>query len=281
MLRTRVLTALALMALLVPALLAASAWPFQLLTLAMIGAAAWEWGRLNGARQGLSLVFAATLVLACGAAWRAGWTRATPAVVWWVAAALWVVGAALALRAGPPAWPKLPQLLRWTVGLVVLWSSWLAIAAARERGLNFIISIFCIVWMADIAAYFGGRAWGRRKLAPSISPGKSWEGVWSGLAAVLLLAMAWLAWQHSTPEAGPSIHSELWLHFGPAIGAVVLLALTGMSVVGDLMESLVKRAAGAKDSSRLLPGHGGVLDRVDALLPTFPLAMALASWVPA
>jgi phosphatidate cytidylyltransferase len=265
------------MALLVPALLAASAWPFQVLTLVMIGAAAWEWGRLNGAGQGMSLSFALVLVLACGAAWRGGWTQTTPAVVWWVAAAVWVVGGAVALRAGPGAWPQLPQALRWAVGLAVLWSSWLAIAAARERGLNFIVSIFCIVWMADIAAYFGGRAWGRRKLAPSISPGKSWEGVYSGLAAVLLLAVAWLAWQRGAPDPGPSIHSELLRVFGPIVGALVLMALTGMSVVGDLVESLVKRAAGAKDSSRLLPGHGGVLDRVDALLPTFPLAMALAS----
>jgi phosphatidate cytidylyltransferase len=135
-----------------------------------------------------------------------------------------------------------------------------------------------VVWVADIAAYFGGRALGKRKLAPSISPGKSWEGVWSGIAGVLLLAAAWLAWQGHAMQAGPSLFSELDRGFGLIGGALVLVGITGMSVVGDLVESLVKRAAGAKDSSRLLPGHGGVLDRVDALLPVFPIAMALATW---
>lgn len=277
MLGQRIVTALVLLALLVPALAASSPWPFQLLTLALIGAAGWEWGRLNGASFALSLGFGGALALACAGAWRAGWTAATPSAVWWVVTAVWVIGGGLALRRGPPAWPHVPQGLRWLVGLVALWAAWLAIAAARERGLNFILSVFCVVWMADIAAYFGGRAFGKRKLAPSISPGKSWAGVWSGQCGVLLLAWAWLTWQGGA-AVGPSLFSELDRGFGLVLGTLLLLGLTAMSVVGDLVESLVKRAAGAKDSSRLLPGHGGVLDRVDALLPVFPIAMALASW---
>jgi phosphatidate cytidylyltransferase len=121
--------------------------------------------------------------------------------------------------------------------------------------------------MADIAAYAGGRAFGRHKLAPSISPGKSWEGVWSGMVGVLLLALLWTQLDQAYALGSSSLYTRLQQGFG---------WLSGMSVVGDLVESLVKRAAGAKDSSGLLPGHGGVLDRVDALLPVFPIALALA-----
>jgi phosphatidate cytidylyltransferase len=131
--------------------------------------------------------------------------------------------------------------------------------------------------MADVAAYFGGRALGRRKLAPSISPGKSWEGVWSGMVGVLALAALWIAIDERFAVDAPSLYTRLWQHLGGVGMVLALLVLSGLSVVGDLVESLVKRAAGAKDSSRLLPGHGGVLDRVDALLPVLPAAMALLS----
>jgi phosphatidate cytidylyltransferase len=278
MLGQRIVTAVILLALLVPAMLASNPWYFQLLTLALIGAAAWEWGRLNQAGMALSLAFGGAIVAACAWAWRAGWTDSTPSAVWWLATVLWVAGGVLALKAGPQGWPRVPLALRWVLGLVALWAAWLALTAARARGLNFILSIFCIVWVADTAAYFGGRAFGRRKLAITISPGKSWEGVWSGMAAVVALAAAWLLGQSGSTTIGPSLFSELARAWGLVLGTVLLAGLTGMSVVGDLFESLVKRAAGMKDSSRLLPGHGGVLDRVDALLPVFPIAMALSTW---
>lgn len=277
MLGQRILTAVLLLALLIPALLASSPWPFQLLTLLLVGAAGWEWGRLNDAGSRLAVGFGLLLVLLCAGAWSAGWTVGTPTAVWWFAAAVWVFGGGAALRAGPTAWPRHARVVRWAIGLVALWSVWLAISHARGVGLGFILSIFCLVWVADIAAYFGGRAFGRRKLAPSISPGKSWEGVWSGMAGVLALAAAWLFWQRANPDSGPSLFSELLRQLGPVGGAAALVGLAGMSVVGDLVESLVKRAAGAKDSSRLLPGHGGVLDRIDALLPVFPIALALTA----
>ncbi|MGB7420341.1 MAG: phosphatidate cytidylyltransferase, partial [Comamonas sp.] len=150
-------------------------------------------------------------------------------------------------------------------------------ARARAVGINFLLSVLCLVWAADICAYFVGRAFGRRKLAPAISPGKSWEGVWGGMAGVLVLALVW-AWADGRWQASvPSLYTQLaglgWLLALPA-----LLFLTAMSVVGDLVESLVKRSAGAKDSSQLLPGHGGVLDRVDALLPTLPLALMISNF---
>ena len=134
----------------------------------------------------------------------------------------------------------------------------------------------CIVWAADISAYFGGRTLGRRKLAPSISPGKSWAGVWSGMIGVCVLAAVWIVLVRQFTLDSASLYSRLAERIGPAGLALALVFLAAMSVVGDLIESLVKRSVGAKDSSGLLPGHGGVLDRIDALLPALPAVMALA-----
>jgi len=161
------------------------------------------------------------------------------------------------------------------LGVVALWLAWLAVAHARTLSVNFLLSVLCLVWMADIAAYFGGRAWGRAKLAPAISPGKSWAGVWSGIAGVLVLAAFWMWLDRRMGFDGASLYTRLFTNLGGLGMALALVLLCALSVVGDLVESLVKRAAGAKDSSQLLPGHGGVLDRVDALLPTLPAAMAL------
>ncbi len=277
MLKQRVITAIVLLGVLLPALLAPMVWPFAVLTLAMIGAAGWEWSRLNGMAGHSAVILGVVLALVCGAALWAGWSGAAPAVAWWVATVVWVLGGAWALYAGPAGWPALSRTLRAGLGLVGLWTAWLALASAKAAGINFILSIFCLVWAADIAAYFGGRTLGRRKLAPAISPGKSWEGVWSGMAGVLLLAAFWLALDRAFVVDSASLYTRLEARLGMAGMALALLFLTGMSVVGDLVESLVKRSAGAKDSSRLLPGHGGVLDRIDALLPVFPLALAISS----
>ena len=276
MLLQRVITALVLLALLLPALFAPTAWPFALLTLVLIGAAGWEWGRLNGAGTA-SLGMGGLLALAGGVALWAGWSSSAPAAAWWLATLLWVLGGSMAIRRGPAGWPAVPAPLRWALGLLLLWCAWLAIANARAAGINFILSVFCLVWMADVFAYFGGRAFGRRKLAPSISPGKSWAGVWSGMVGTLLLAMAWLAFDGRGLAYYDSFYTLVNERVTTIGLALVVVFLAAMSVVGDLFESLVKRSAGAKDSSQLLPGHGGVLDRVDALLPVFPIALALAS----
>jgi len=277
MLRQRVITALVLVGLLLGTLLTANPWPFALLTLALMAAGGWEWGRLNQAGGGLSLGMGAVVALGGAAALGVGWNQHAPAALWWVVAGLWVVAAGIGLRSGPAAWPQLPRFARWAVGLVALWAAWLALAQARGIGINFMLSMLCLVWMADVAAYFGGRRFGRRKLAPSISPGKSWEGVWSGLAGVALLAAFWIWLDGQAGFDGPSLYTRLFAGLGFVGLGAALLALCGLSVVGDLIESLVKRAAGAKDSSRLLPGHGGVLDRVDALLPVLPAALALTA----
>ncbi|MFO1221295.1 MAG: phosphatidate cytidylyltransferase [Burkholderiaceae bacterium] len=277
MLRQRIITALVLAALLLPTLWVRSAWPFMVFTLAMISAAAWEWARLNGQPQTTALLGGAVVagagLWASLSDWRVGDGRA----LWWLAAAVWVVGGGLVLRLGPAGWHRWPAAVRWLVGLALLWIGWWAMAQARVMGVNFLLSTMCIVFAADIAAYFGGRAFGRRKLAPSISPGKSWEGVWSGWAGVLALAIFWMTLDAKVATDSPSVFTLLRQRYGAVPMALAVLALAGISVVGDLFESLVKRAAGAKDSSRLLPGHGGVLDRIDALLPVLPCALALAS----
>jgi phosphatidate cytidylyltransferase len=275
MLKQRVITALVLVALLLPALAARTPWPFAAFTLVGIGAAGWEWARLNGSGAA-ALVLGLALAAACAAALLAGWTAA-PAGAWWAVSALWIAGGGFVLRRGVTGWPSLPAVIRVGLGLLLLFGSWLALVHAKAVGINYILSIFCLVWAADIAAYFGGRAFGRRKLALSISPGKTWEGAWSGLAGALVVAFVWLAIDAAVATDSKSLYSVLVERFGYLGLVCAVVALTVMSVVGDLFESLVKRSAGAKDSSRLLPGHGGVLDRIDALLPVFPLALALAA----
>ncbi|MDT4849575.1 Cytidylyltransferase family protein [compost metagenome] len=247
--------------------------------LVLIGAAAWEWGRLNGYGQGMSLFLGAEMVALCGLSWWLGLLEQRLFLMWALASAAWVLGGAALLRVAVPGWPRIPRGLRLVGGLLALWVAWLAAVQARMVGINFLLSILVLVWVADVFAYFAGRAFGlkftRAKLAPAISPGKSWEGVWGGMAGVVVLAFAWVWADKSFGATVPSLYTRLhergwWLLL---IGAVFLAA---MSVVGDLVESLIKRSAGAKDSSRLLPGHGGVLDRVDALLPALPIAMMLA-----
>lgn len=284
MLKQRVITALILLAVLLPVLFAERVGPFSGLTLLAVAAAGWEWARLNGASGAPALGLGAAVLIGGVLMWPSATGGAMPALLWWAAMLIWVLGGAWALRGGVQAWPRLPAAGRLLVGLLLLWLAWAAIVQAKVRGIEFLLSVLCLVWAADIAAYFGGRAFGRRKLALAISPGKSWEGAWSGMAAVGVLALAWNAYDSATMTAAAGAEAAsgsvfwhmrmAWGWTGLVLGAVFL---TAMSVVGDLFESLVKRAAGAKDSSNLLPGHGGVLDRVDALLPVLPIALALTS----
>ncbi|MDB5778484.1 MAG: phosphatidate cytidylyltransferase [Polaromonas sp.] len=275
MLKQRVITAIVLLAILLPALFYKTPVPFCALALLMIAAGAWEWGRLNAFGQAGSFGLAALCVLACGLSWYGGLLERPLPLLWAACGAAWVLAGAWLLRAGVSGWPGIPRALRLCGGLVALWLAWLAIAQARVMGIEFLLSVLVLVWVADIFAYFAGRALGGRfskgKLAPSISPGKSWEGVWGGMAGVVALSLAWSYW------GGNTLYSLLAQRHGIALMLLAVIFLAAMSVVGDLVESLIKRSAGVKDSSGLLPGHGGVLDRVDALLPALPLAMMLAT----
>jgi phosphatidate cytidylyltransferase len=277
MLKQRIITALALLAVLLPALFAHVAWPFIALSVLMIGAAGWEWARLNGQVGPSALGAGVALGVAAAVTALAGGVGHAPALVWNAATLVWVLGGAWVLRGGVAAWPRLDSKMRLMLGLALLWLALLAIAQSRVIGVNFLLSLLCLVWMADIAAYFAGRAFGRRKLAPAISPGKSWEGVVGGMVGVLALSVFWLWFDHTAPVDSVSLYGLLLQRGGLLALLLGVVFLAAMSVVGDLFESLVKRAAGAKDSSQLLPGHGGVLDRIDALLPVCPLALGLLS----
>ena len=279
MLKLRIITALVLLAVFLPAFFADSAELLAWLTLVLIAAGAWEWGRLMGLSMAWSLGLSAVCVAVCLGSWKLfELPQHTTPNLWAGAGALWVLVGAWMLRGGLAAWGSVHLTIKLVGGTLALWLCWLAIFQAKRVGINYMLSIFVLVWIADIAAYFSGKAFGRRKLAPSLSPGKSWEGVWGGICAVWVLALVWVWADQMAVFDSPSIYSVLYFH-GWVYFFVAITFLTAMSVVGDLVESMVKRTAGVKDSSQLLPGHGGVLDRVDALLPTLPLAMMLTQSV--
>ena len=273
MLRTRLLTA----AVLIPAVLAAlfllPSMPFAIAALAVIGAAAHEWARLAGmARNGAAFYVAGVvtigiLLLLVG--------RTTSAMPWPTIVSLGCGAAALFWVALAPAWvlgrwPTQRRLPMAIVGAVVLLGAWVALVELQARSAWLVLAAMAIVWIADTAAYFAGRAFGRHKLAPRVSPGKTWEGVYGAWVAVVLygLALIPLAGKAGAPAATGPAAIAWWLAF--------LLFVASVSVVGDLFESLLKRHAGVKDSGTLLPGHGGVLDRTDALLAAMPFT-ALAA----
>lgn len=280
MLKQRVITAFVLLLVLLPAMFYHSPVPFCAIALLLIGASAWEWTRLNGYGSVVSIFAGFFSLVVCAAMWQLGLLDKSLPLLWLFAGSVWVLAGAWVLRRGVSAWSGHPRVIRLTLGLVALLLTWLAVAQARVIGINFLLSILVLVWVADIFAYFFGRAFGghfsQSKLAPSISPGKSWEGVWGGMVGVVTLAFVWRWMDTTLAVTVPSFFSHLGQK-GVWFLVIAALFMAAMSVVGDLFESLVKRSAGVKDSSGLLPGHGGVLDRVDALLPTLPLAMMLYS----
>ncbi len=280
MLLQRIVTALSLLAILLPALFYPSPYAFFGVALILVTAGGWEWGRLNGLAGIPAYLLAAAIFSVCSVAWFAGlpWQPSMP--MWLAVSTVWVALGVWLLRGGPKSWAKVPLVFRLAGGVVLLVFAWVAIAQAKVIGVNFLLSALLLVWVADIGAYFAGRALGGRfsrgRLAPSISPGKSWEGVWGGMLGVMVLALIWVKLDVHLGASVPSLYSRVH-SAGWVVLIVATLCMTALSVVGDLVESLIKRSAGAKDSSNLLPGHGGVLDRLDALLPTMPLAMLLYS----
>ena len=275
MLKQRAITAVALLAVLLPTLFMSSPEPFIVLALFMVAAGAWEWGRLSGLTFQQALVNAVILSVALLVLWVSGHSHLR-SFVWLFPSLVWVIGGVLLLRMGVAGWSALSSRFRLALGYVVLVFAWVAMANARTIGVNLLLSIFFLVWAADVFAYFGGKAFGRRKLAPSISPGKSWAGTYAGAVGVMLVGGLWVLADQSFLVDSPSLYTSLQNRYGWA-GLIAVWGLTALSVVGDLVESLVKRSAGVKDSSNLLPGHGGVLDRIDALLPVLPVAMMLVA----
>lgn len=268
MLKTRVLTAVVLLGVFLSAVFALPAEGWVLAVTLTASLAAWEWGGLMAwqrpARIALGVMFAvlcfivwllapAALGLGDGFA-RQAWPFAR--WIYWPASVFWV--------AIVPLW----MLRRWRlpasffgalIGLLIIFPTWLALIQLRQAGNWALLAIMAAVWVADIGAYFVGRRFGRRKLAPSISPGKTWEGAFGAAVAVTCYVFA----------LAPRLPAEM--NLSPVLLLLVALSMTAVSIMGDLFESLLKRNAGLKDSSSILPGHGGILDRIDSQTSTLPL----------
>ncbi|MCB1906871.1 MAG: phosphatidate cytidylyltransferase [Rhodocyclaceae bacterium] len=267
MLRTRVLTALVLVSVF-GAILFGAPGPAWTVFAAVIGAlSAWEWAGLIRLVGPGRIVFASllgVLVLVVAPSGHVAEAHWPSLILFAISALFWLLVAPLWLKsrwAVPRGWPGL------ALGVLLLLPPALAMVAIRQQfGPWWLLAVMASVWMADIAAYFVGRRFGRVKLAPLISPGKSREGAYGAVAGVLLYALI-VAFASGA--------------LAPQAGAVAVLALacvvhTVVSIVGDLFESLAKRQAGVKDSGSVLPGHGGVLDRIDSLLSTLPLVALVA-----
>ena len=275
MLKTRVITALALLAVFLPILFLLPPVYIGTFFLVALLAAAWEWSTLLApqARRAawLYALFCLAVILFLLGMQNATWQFALLllAVIFWFFVAPFILarGINLSLQKLRPFYVVL--------GLILLPATWFSLVFLRELGLVFLLTTMALVWIADIGAYFVGKALGKRKLAVQISPGKSVEGAIGGLVlsyGYALLCVIYLPFESSLFGA--------WaIRFGWVPMFLMVTVLVAFSIFGDLFESQLKRLAGVKDSSSLLPGHGGVLDRVDALIPTMPIAALLAGFV--
>lgn len=281
MLGQRIVTAVVLLAILAAAMASANPWWFVALLALAAACANWEWLRLTLPKPPSPLIsigvavllFAGMLVLT--SAWLAG-DRTGAGDPGWVlrylvpaVSAVWLFAGVAAVVRGRADAP--PASLAWSVFSVpAAFAAWAVLAQMYvARGAVFVVSLLALVWVADIAAYFAGRAFGKRKLAPRVSPGKTIEGAIAGvLGAVVWIGLSSL-WDGTFGHA----LVERWT-FWLALPIAAVLGV--LSIVGDLFESLLKRRAGRKDSSTLLPGHGGVYDRIDAILPVAPFALLLS-----
>ncbi|MEO8136743.1 MAG: phosphatidate cytidylyltransferase [Betaproteobacteria bacterium] len=266
MLKQRIITAAILAAVFFAAMFGLPPRLFGALCLVALLAAVHEWTRLTGLGRGgeiavTAVVFALGAYLLLGGAF--GPERGFPILPVLIACGgaslFWVAVAPLWLLNG---WSTRDGLAMAVLGASLILVFWIALVELHAHSPWLLLAVMAIVWIADTAAYFAGRRFGKRKLAPAISPGKSWEGVYGGLAGVGIYVTGLVLFSSLSAD-------------GPLKGILIVvgaLLLACLSVVGDLFESWLKRQAGVKDSGTLLPGHGGVLDRIDALLPALPLA---------
>ena len=276
MLKTRIITALVLLAVLLPVLFFQYFPAFAVVVTLFLGAAIWEGARLFGLKDGAArvagIVGALLFVLLM--------YKAQPGAVtalYAVAALLWLIRYAPSLALGLPT---LGSAANWSMALTfsfAVFVCFFAIVGLYLRSPVYLLSVLVLVWIADIGAYFSGKAFGKRKLAPTISPGKSWEGAIGGGIAVLVIATISILAASETSWLQDTFAVRLQARFGWGVTLLALLVIVAASVIGDLFESQLKRRAAIKDSSNLLPGHGGVLDRVDALIPVLPLAALLTA----
>ena len=267
MLKQRIITAAILAAAFFGALFGLSSMQFAVLMVIALTAASWEWAQLSGLSKGATIAFCATVLIAeFGLLHFVGFDQATGfraiplvVIICALASVFWIFIAPLWLR---NEWSTRRATTMSALGVVLLVAVWVSMAQLHSRSPWLLFAVMLVVWLADTAAYFSGRKFGRRKLAPTISPNKSWEGVYGGMIsvgvyAILVVTLSSLAAQPATVRVAT---------------VIVALLLGGISVVGDLFASVMKRQAKVKDSGHTLPGHGGVLDRIDAQLPVLPIA---------
>ena len=269
MLKTRIVTAIVLVSAFLLALFYLPPIGWLAVSTLIAALAAWEWGALIGFGKqarvsfGLAVVVVAVLtaIASPGAVGIAGESDSAAIALgrwfYYPSAAFWILVAPIWMKS---RWRIHGSVLGVLVGAVVILPTWLALVQIKLAGELVLLAIMATVWLADIAAYFSGRTFGRHKLAPAISPGKTWEGAIGGVLAVVVYGFLYLS---VLPKE---------LAGSPALLFVLLVAFAAFSIVGDLLESLLKRQAGLKDSSGILPGHGGVLDRIDSLTSTLPMA---------
>jgi phosphatidate cytidylyltransferase len=275
MLKTRVITALVLLAVPLPILFLLPPIYIGGFFLLALLAAAWEWSRLLNPGANLAAwiyaIFCLVIILFLLGMQNASCQFALLllAVIFWFFVAPFILAKGMNVSL---------QILRpfyVVLGLILLPATWFALFFLCELGLLFLLSTMALVWVADIGAYFVGKAFGKHKLAVQISPGKSIEGAIGGL--ILCYVYAFACAYYLSFEA--TLFCTWAIRFGWIPMFLMVTVLTAFSIFGDLFESQLKRLAGVKDSSHLLPGHGGVLDRVDALIPTMPIAALLAGFI--
>ena len=271
---TRVATAAVLVVAVLAALFLLPPYGWGFAVLAVITAGAHEWARLIGMTSKALVAFVAvTFIIGAGLIVLAppipgsGWPHPVVAVACGVATLFWIaLGVPSVVRNRPPA----AGLAGAVTAIVVLMGAFVAVVELQARSPWIVLAAMAIVWIADTAAFFAGRRIGKHKLAPLISPGKSWEGAFGGVAAVIVYALLLVPLASRADIRAPINASSI------ALWIVFAIALTALSIAGDLYESMLKRRAGVKDSGTLLPGHGGILDRTDALLAAMP-AVALTA----
>lgn len=264
MLTVRIITAVVLLAIILPALFFGSDLTVVLLCTLFFSAACWESFRLFGSR----LVVFSTLLWTALFVWLLFFGNPIDLIVIWVVGCLAWIKLIPALKWGLPDLHGFSNQLHSVLYLISILACFLAIVIFQQHSPVYLLSVMAIVWVADIGAYFFGKAFGRRKLAPVISPGKSWEGALGGWLCVVMLG----AVSTQISFLSDSFSATLQRHFGWLVLFLVLSLFSIASVIGDLVESQLKRRAQMKDSSHLLPGHGGILDRIDALIFVLPLA---------
>jgi len=278
MLKTRIITALVLLAVLLPVLFFQYFPAFAVIVTLFLGAAVWEGARMFGLKDGPARIAGIVgALLFVGLMYKAQPGSAT--ALYAIASLLWLIRYAPSLGLGLP---QLGTAANWSMALTfgfAVFVCFFAIVGLYLRSPVYLLSVLVLVWIADIGAYFSGKAFGKRKLAPTISPGKSWEGAIGGGIAVLVIATISILASAGAPWLQDTFAVRLQARFGWGVTMLALLVIVAASVIGDLFESQLKRRAAIKDSSNLLPGHGGVLDRVDALIPVLPIAALLSTWL--